>query len=410
MATWGELEKAGTKWHDLEEMTWGELEEFCVINQKAKQIPDDMEVSFVPMQNVSNTGDVQTDEVRKASEVKKGFTFFEEGDVLFAKITPCMENGKGGIARGLKNGVGFGSTEFHVLHPDPEKVSSEWLYYLTSWDEFRIQCARNMTGSAGQKRVPKSYLEHYKVHLPPLEEQRRIAALLDKVSDLIAKRRAQLDKLDLLVKSRFVEMFGDPETNTKHWPILPMSQVCSVGSSKRIYQSEQSSEGIPFWRVSNLTDLINTGIATTDLYIPEERYNELKAQDQVPTAGDILLTSRGTLGQCYIVKENDAFYFQDGMISWLSKYSEHITPLYISYLFAMPGFRKQIESMQAGTTVSYLSIAMIKRLNVMIPSMEVQNKFNDFVRQVDKSKLTIQQGLNKLEILRKALMQQYFGE
>ena len=108
MATWGELEKSGTKWRDLEEMTWGELEEFCVINPKTKQIPDDIEVSFVPMQSVSDTGDVQTDEVRKASEVKKGFTFFEEGDVLFAKITPCMENGKGGIARGLKMVLALG--------------------------------------------------------------------------------------------------------------------------------------------------------------------------------------------------------------------------------------------------------------------------------------------------------------
>lgn len=192
-------------------------------------MPDDMEVSFVSMQRVSDTSDVQTDEIRKASEVKKGFTFFEEGDVLFAKITPCMENGKGGIARGLKNGVGFGSTEFHVLHPDPEKVSSEWLYFLTSWDEFRKQCARNMTGSAGQKRVPKSYLEHYKIHLPSLEEQRRIAALLDKVSDLITKRRAQLDKLDLLVKARFVEMFGDQYTNPKGWETGAIRDVVSDG-------------------------------------------------------------------------------------------------------------------------------------------------------------------------------------
>ena len=270
-----------------------------------------------------------------------------------------------------------------------------------------MNLAKYYTGAT----IPHIYFKDYQkeeLPLPPLEEQRLIAVQLDKVSDPIAKRRVQLNKLDLLVKARFVEIFGDPETNTKHWPVLPMSQVCSVGSSKRIYQSEQSSEGVPFWRVSNLTDLINTGIATADLYIPEERYNELKAQGQVPTAGDILVTSRGTLGQCYIVKENDVFYFQDGMISWLSKYSKSITPLYISYLFAMPGFRKQIESMQAGTTVSYLSIAMIKRLQVMIPSMEVQNGFNDFVRRADKSKLTIQQSLDKLEIFKKALMQQYF--
>ena len=295
--------------------------------------------------------------------------------------------------------------QINAIIPDTKRCDTKYVAYAIQSQQHRLQ---DIANAAVVPILNKTQFSDIEISLPSLEEQHRIAALLDKVSDLIAKRRAQLDKLDLLVKARFVEMFGDPETNTKHWPVLPMSQVCSVGSSKRIYQSEQSSEGVPFWRVSNLTDLINTGIATTDLYIPEERYNELKAQGQVPTAGDILLTSRGTLGQCYIVKENDVFYFQDGMISWLSKYSKSITPLYISYLFAMPGFRKQIESMQAGTTVSYLSIAMIKRLNVMIPPMEIQNEFNDFVRQVDKLKLMIQQSLDKLEILKKALMQQYF--
>lgn len=296
-----------------------------------------------------------------------------------------------------------------ILRPKADVLDAGYLREFLMADSTYSLVSLNYISGTALKRVILQGIKKIQIPLPPLEEQRRIAALLDKVSDLIAKRRAQLDKLDLLVKARFVEMFGDPETNTKHWPVLPMSQVCSVGSSKRIYQSEQSSGGVPFWRVSNLTDLINTGIATADLYIPEERYNELKVQGQVPTAGDILVTSRGTLGQCYIVKENDVFYFQDGMISWLSKYSKSITPLYISYLFAMPGFRKQIESMQAGTTVSYLSIAMIKRLNVMIPSMEIQIEFNDFVRQADKSKLTLQQSLNKLEVLKKALMQQYFG-
>lgn len=254
----------------------------------------------------------------------------------------------------------------------------------------------------------KSYLNE-ELPLPSLDEQRRIAAVLDKVSDLIAKRRAQMDKLDELVKARFVEMFGDPERNPKHWPVLSMNQTCKVGSSKRIYKSEHTSNGIPFLRVSNLTDLINTGMSTPDLYIPEELYNELKNQGQVPTAGDILLTSRGTLGQCYIVKENDEFYFQDGMISWLSNFSDCITPLYLSYLFAMPGFRRQIESIQAGTTVSYLSISMINRLSVMLPTMELQISFSSFVKHTDGMKLTIQQSLDKLEMLKKTLMQGYFG-
>lgn len=272
-----------------------------------------------------------------------------------------------------------------------------------------LESAESSSHGATMKHLTKPVFDALPFHLPPLDEQRRIAAVLDKVSDLIAKRRAQLDKLDDLVKARFVEMFGDPERNPKHWPVLSMNQTCKVGSSKRIYKSEHTSNGIPFLRVSNLTDLINTGMSTPDLYIPEELYNELKNQGQVPTAGDILLTSRGTLGQCYIVKENDEFYFQDGMISWLSNFSDCITPLYLSYLFAMPGFRRQIESIQAGTTVSYLSISMINRLSVMLPTMELQISFSSFVKHTDGMKLMIQQSLDKLEMLKKTLMQGYFG-
>ena len=259
------------------------------------------------------------------------------------------------------------------------------------------------------KAINKKTLSETESPLPPIDEQRKIAAILDKVSDLIAKRQQQLDKLDEMIKARFMEIFGDSETNTKNWRVLPMSKICSVGSSKRIYQSEQSSSGVPFWRISDLTSLITTGTVTPELYIPEERYKELKTQGQVPAPGDILITSRGTLGQCYIVKVNDRFYFQDGMISWLSGYLDGVTPLYISYLFTMPGFRKQIDSMQAGSTVAYLSITMIKKLKVMLPDIESQQQFASFVSKTEKTKTTISRSLEKLETLKKALMQEYFG-
>ena len=259
------------------------------------------------------------------------------------------------------------------------------------------------------KAINKKTLSETEIPLPPIDEQRKIAAILDKVSDLIAKRQQQLDKLDEMIKARFMEIFGDSETNTKNWRVLPMSKICSVGSSKRIYQSEQSSSGVPFWRISDLTSLITTGTVTPELYIPEERYKELKTQGQVPAPGDILITSRGTLGQCYIVKVNDRFYFQDGMISWLSGYMDGVTPLYISYLFTMPVFRKQIDSMQAGSTVAYLSITMIKKLKVMLPDIESQQQFASFVSKTEKTKTTISRSLEKLETLKKALMQEYFG-
>lgn len=405
MATWGELEKAGTKWRDLEEMTWGELEEFCVINPKTKQIPDDMEVSFVPMQSVSDTGAVQTDEVRKASEVKKGFTFFEEGDVLFAKITPCMENGKGGIARGLKNGVGFGSTEFHVLHPAPEKVSSEWLYYLTSWDEFRKQCARNMTGSAGQKRVPKSYLEHYKVYLPPLDEQRRIAAVLDKVSDLIAKRREQLDKLDELVKARFAEMFGDPVSNPYNWEKVPLSELADIriGPFGSLLHKEDYIEGgHPLVNPSHIID--GKIVIDEKLTVSHQKYIELEAYHL--KAGDVVMGRRGEMGRCAVVSQEGLLC---GTGSLLIRPKGKVTADYIQKIISFPSFKKTIEDMAVGQTMPNLNVPIVSAFQIIKPPMQVQENYYTLVTQVDKSKLTIQQSLDKLEVLKKALMQQYFG-
>ena len=128
-------------------------------------------------------------------------------------------------------------------------------------------------------------------------------------------------------------------------------------------------------------------------------FNELKNNGLVPNAGDILVTSRGTLGRCYIVKECDEFYFQDGMISWLSNLDSQLTNMYLSHLFMTSGIQKQIESLQAGSTVTYLSIAMLKILNIILPPLDLQNQFADFVAQVDKSKLVAQRGLQQLKFL-----------
>lgn len=307
--------------------------------------------------------------------------------------------------------VAIAGVEMYCNQGFKNLICSDVIYnrYLYHFLKGKTDYLNSLGRGATFKEISKSIVEGIEIPLPALDEQRKIAAVLDKVSDLIVKRRQQLDKLDEMAKARFVDMFGDPETNTKNWRVLPMSKICSVGSSKRIYQSEQSSSGVPFWRISDLTNLITTGTVNPALYIPEERYKELKTQGQVPAPGDILITSRGTLGQCYIVKEEDKFYFQDGMISWLSGYMDGVTSLYISYLFAMSGFRKQIDAMQAGSTVAYLSIAMIKKLKVMLPDLESQQQFAFAVEQIEKTKTTISRSLGKLETLKKALMQEYFG-
>lgn len=163
------------------------LSRCCYVNPQKSEIDyfyDDLEISFISMASVSVNGEIDTSDIRKYKEVKKGFTYFYENDVLFAKITPCMENEKGDIARGLKNSIGFGSTEFHVLRPKKGISNSEWLYYLTTLPIFREIAEKSMTGSAGQKRVPASFFDKYIVPLPPL-------SLQDKFADIVAKTEEQ---------------------------------------------------------------------------------------------------------------------------------------------------------------------------------------------------------------------------
>lgn len=176
-----------------------ELGEIAILNPKKteiKELPDSLDVSFVPMAAVDEkTQTIVGEEVRKLGSVKKGYTYFRNGDVLFAKITPCMENGKVAIARNLKNGIGFGSTEFHVIRAADE-VLPKWIFILVGDKSFRDEAERHMTGTAGQQRVPVEFLKNIKIPLPPVAEQKRIVSYLEVVSEK-ARRLQELQKVQL---------------------------------------------------------------------------------------------------------------------------------------------------------------------------------------------------------------------
>jgi len=178
---------------------YGKIPEFASVNpSRAGQIDlaDSDLVSFVPMKAVDDTtGTIASPETRMFSEVSKGYTWFTEGDVIFARITPCMQNGKSAIARGLQNGTGFGSTEFHVLRPGP-KLTAEWLHALVRHKAFRDDASAHFKGTAGQQRVPQSFLENKIIPVPSLSDQRRILAELDMLNgEVNLLRRLQAETL-----------------------------------------------------------------------------------------------------------------------------------------------------------------------------------------------------------------------
>lgn len=383
------------------------LGDVCTINPRIKTFQDDFMVSFVPMQNVSEEGTVDASIIKYYGEVKKGFTYFQENDVLFAKITPCMENGKGGIARNLKNGVAFGSTEFHVLRPNPNFMISSWLYYLTSWPEFRKECEKNMTGSAGQKRVPKTFLENYEIQLPELDEQRKIAAVLDKVSDLIAKRRQQLDKLDELIKARFVEMFGEPHENPKHWQEDELSHHLKVIGGYAFKSDGFTDEGIPVLRIGN----INSGrfLPVNMVYWSDD--SALARYKVFP--GDLVMSLTGTVGKddygnvCILGADYDEYYLNQRNAKLSIEAA--LNKCYFSELLKFPRIKKRLTGISRGVRQANISNKDILTLRVPIPPIELQEQFAAFVEQTEKTKTTISESLEKLETLKKALMQEYFG-
>lgn len=219
----GELTKQWRLENGVSDESWEDklLGDVCTVNPKkidAKNLDDNLEVSFVPMAAVSDVlGEIVNHEVKNLQDVRTGFTNFSKGDVIFAKITPCMENGKSAIVGPLVNDIGYGSTEFYVLRCK-EELNNKYLYHMVRNTTFRAEAKAVMTGVVGQQRVPKTFLQEYQLLLPTLSEQHEIVRLID---DLLAReRKAQqateqaLASIDLMKKSILARAFrGELGTN-----------------------------------------------------------------------------------------------------------------------------------------------------------------------------------------------------
>lgn len=210
-------EKHGVGMESWEDVT---IKDVCIINPKRTDVSgysDDTLVTFIPMSAVSEvTGTIVEPLLKPLAEVRKGYTNFCENDVLFAKITPCMENGKSAIVGKLENGIGFGSTEFHVIRCS-ERINNQFIYYLLRSSKFRNEAKSVMTGAVGQQRVPKDFLENYPLSLPPIEEQLEIVRILNRVFDMdnkVIELISVLEQIDLIKKSILSRAFrGELGTN-----------------------------------------------------------------------------------------------------------------------------------------------------------------------------------------------------
>ena len=260
--------------------------------------------------------------------------------------------------------------------------------------------------------IPHIYFKNYgkdTIPFPPLSDQQAIVAELDKLNEVIALKRKQLVDLDSLAQSLFYEMFGDPVVNERGWKTYELKTLFKVTSSKRILQSEWQKEGIPFYKVADIVSIINEENVLPATFIRETDYNTLKDQGYVPICGDLLITTRGTLGQCYIINENDKFYFQDGMITWLSqKCKDLILPIYLKSLFGTRIFLDSLLHTANMSTVAYLSISQLANKTIPLPPLPLQQSFAAKIAKIEAEKQRVKASLKDLETLLASRMQYWF--
>jgi type I restriction enzyme, S subunit len=353
------------------------LEEICQINPRLPRdakLPDNLEVSFLPMSGIDEVqANIKNIEMRLLKDVRKGYTFFSDNDVLFAKITPCMENGKAAIACNLKNGIGFGSTEFHVLRPGQD-VLPEWIFSYIRQPVFREQAAKNFTGSAGQQRVPSDFLANSKIPLPPLSEQERIVKLLDEADEL-RKLREQADKRSAeLIPALFEEMFGDPATNPKGWPIKNAGELmsaCDYGTSQK---ANEEGRGICVLRMGNVTT--DGRLDLTSLKTVELSTSEL--QRQLLQDGDVLFNrtnSRDLVGKTGMwdgrFEAVAASYF---IRLRFQKEAEH--PQHFTIFMNLPFMKKKLAEMARGAVgQANINSKELQSILVPVPPIQLQYEF-----------------------------------
>lgn len=283
-----------------------------------------------------------------------------------------------------------------------------YLFNFLNSDFFEERCIFSAKGVA-QKNMSTEWLKDYQIPLLPIEEQQKIAAVLDKVSDLIAKRRQQLEKLDLLVKARFVEMFCNPIENA-NWEFVNMADISTdmrtgpFGSALR--HNEFVETGIFVLGIDNAVE--NRFTYNRMRYITEEKYEQLKRYTVRP--GDVIITIMGTVGRSAVIPDNIPKAINTKHLACLTINRSKAQPMFVCCAFQMhPEIRQQLTGQAKGAIMDGLNLTIIKKLSFKLPPLEIQNEFVKFFGATEKTKTIIEESLMKLETIKKALMQEYFG-
>lgn len=294
----------------------------------------------------------------------------------------------------------FCSDSFTVKPKDDNQFIIRYLYFfLKSRQEYIYSLSRG----CGIKHIYSSDIAPFEIELVDIQTQKEIVAVLDKVTSLISMRKEQLEKLDILVKSKFIEMFGDPVLNPKGWEKKKLGEVCDV---------RDGTHDSPKFRFTGYPLITSKNIVNNQLvldkvnYISQDDYDKINKRSKVDK-GDILLPMIGTIGNPVIINIEPNFAIKN--VALIKFNNPNITNTYIYNILTSNYIEYVKNILSRGGTQKFIALADIRKLMIPIPPLDLQNQFAEIVEQVEKNKENIKSSLNQLETLYSALMQEYFG-
>lgn len=372
-----------------------------------RKLADHDLVSFVPMEDLGiEQKFVAPTQTRQLSDVAGSYTYFADGDVLLAKITPCFENGKLGIATNLTNGIGFGSSEYIVFRPN-RLLDKEWLYYFLSRDSFRLEGARNMSGSVGHKRVTKDYIETAIIPLPPFQEQQRIVAVLDEAFAGIAtatdNAKKNLQNARELFESHLQSIFtakGDG------WVEKTLGDVYDVRDGTHD-SPKYHDQGYALITSKNLK---RDGLSFEKVqYISEADYIKINERSAV-SKGDVLFAMIGTIGTPVVVDMEPNFAIKNVA---LFKVPNTQNSRFLKYYLDTEVVKKKMDAEAKGTTQRFVGLGYLRSFPIYIPPLPEQQRI---VTQLDalsaetkRLEAIYQQKLDNLAELKQSILQKAFA-
>lgn len=367
-------------------------------------------VSFIPMEDLGiDQMLVSGSQKRELSDVVGSYTYFADGDVLLAKITPCFENGKLGIARNLTNGVGFGSSEYIVFRPGP-RLDARWLYYYLSRDSFRSEGGARMGGAVGHKRVAKEFIESYPIPLPPLSEQQRIVAILDEAFAGIATAKANAEKNLQNAREVFVGYLDALLDACDDVEVRRLGDLATrltngyVGPIKNVYVES----GIPYLLARHVRD--NKLAFDGKTFITDE-FNQ-KNRKSILKIGDVLLVQSGHIGHSAVVTEEHKGHNCHAMIV-ITPVEGMMTGEFLSLLFNSAKMRSEFDAIRSGSTVPHLTCKEVREMAIKLPKVAMQKRLVAQSKELQAETKRLEslntRKLAALDALKQSLLHQAFS-